>query len=165
MDINDLYQGSKNATDTGFAPNLGHEELPEGVPVLVEAVYTKAGLTPAEQLKLTVKFKVIEDGHPHQGGEFFDSPSFSVGESEGQKSYNKRLFSKLEGAGLGESFFATSPSYDAIATAVKGTKLVFTPRWQEPKKNQKTGEMQVWLDNTSTWAPAPGSGGVSSTGF
>jgi len=159
MNINDLYTGSKDAADDGgFAPTLDHNDLPEGTKVLCEVTYSAPGKTTKGATKFTNKLKVIEDGHPHQGGEFFDGLNFSVGKTDGQKSYNKRLFAKLEGAGLGEAFWSSNPSEEAIAKALVGQKINVTIRWQAPNSDGK-----VWLDNTTTWAPA--GGGFSESGY
>jgi hypothetical protein len=155
--INDLYNQAAGADDSAdFPDNLTQAELPNGTVVSVEAVWTEAKTRTNGGKTFAAKFEVTEG--EHKGGQFFDSIHLSNGDkgklTDGQQSYNKRLFAKLAGAGLDGAFFSTSPSDEAIATALKGTKLSIKVQWQKP--NEK-GE--VWMDNTTTWSPIDAGGG------
>lgn len=164
MNINDLFNQSKDAEDTGFGDLLGPKQLPSGTEVLCEIVWSQAGTTKKGGKQFKNKFKVLEGDH--EGGEFFDNLYFSPGTDDGQLSYNKRLFGKLQGAGLGAQYFSQEPSDEAIATALVGNKVRVKIQWQaltaEQKAKEEAGEPQTpFLNNTTTWSPADGAGGGS----
>lgn len=163
MNINDMFQAAEGAEDSGFADLLGPQDLPNGTEVLCEITFSKSKTRPAKGDKgpgktFSTKLKVIEPGHPANGGEFFDSMHLSGGDvsgnlTDGQLSYNKRLFAKITATGVGATFFASNPSDEAVAKAMLGSKVRVKVQWQTP--NDKG---QVFLDNTTTWAPVDGGG-------
>ena len=157
--INDLFQAAEAAEDTGgFADLLTHRELPTGTEVLCEITYCGAKTRPAKDGKgpaktFNSKLKVIEPGHQYEGGEFFDAIHLSGGDAtgkltDGQLGYNKRLFAKLQGAGLGAAFFGSNPSDEAIAKALVGCKVRVKLKWQA-----EDAQGRAFLDNTTTWSP------------
>lgn len=164
MNINDMFQAAEAAPDENTL--LGPDELPTGTTVLCEIVYSGSKIRPAKEKDnkgaaptFNSKLRVIEPGHPQEGGEFFDAIHLSGGDFQGvindnQHAYNKRLFAKLQGAGLSAAFFGSSPSNEAISKALVGSKVRVTMQWQKPNKDGK-----VFLDNTTTWEPVDGGGG------
>lgn len=165
MNINEMFQAAESAPG-----QLGPDELPNGSEVLCEIVFSKAKTRAAKPnddkgpgKTFSQKLKVIEPGHPAEGGEFFDSIHFSGGDlngemSDGQLAYNKRLFAKLTGAGLSAAFFASNPSDEAIAKALTGTKVRVKVQWQKQTAKQKESGDNPFLDNTTTWSPVDGGG-------
>jgi len=140
--INEMFSKAQDAEDSDDFPDLlGPDELPTGEDVLVEIVYSKAGETKKGAPSFTNKVKVLEG--PHKDGEFFDSIYLSMH----SHSHNKRCFAKLAATGLGADFFASNPSTEAIAAAVKGKQVTVNVKWQKPAADGK-----VWGDHS--WSPA-----------
>lgn len=169
MNLNDLYAKSADLPDESGL--LGPDKLIHGETYRCEIVYVKAGTTKKGATSFNSKLKVIEG--PLAGGEFFDGIYFSAGEgggvfTDGQLAYNKRLFAKLQAAGVGAQFFSSNPSDETTANAIKGSKVDVKVQWQKP-----TADGKVFLDNTTTWTPVgdqassyvPGGGGTVPKGY
>lgn len=166
--INDMFQAADAASESGL---LGPDALPTDTVVKCRIVFSQAKIRAANLEKdkgvaktFNSKLEVIEPGHPHEGGQFFDAIHLSGGDHEGEMSdgqlgYNKRLFGKLQGAGLTGQFFAGNPSDEAIAKALVGKEVIVKLQWQERTDKQKETGQDPFLDNTTTWSPVDAAGG------
>lgn len=157
MNINDFFQESESAADAPeFAPLLGNAELPQGAVVLCELVYTDARTSAAGAPSFINKLKIVEAGHPLEGGEFFDSITLSAKKTDGAIGYNKRMFAKLGATGLGATFFSSNPSNEAVAKAMLGRKVKVTIKWQKPADDGRVWSEHTWstADEAVTTGPA-----------
>ncbi len=168
MNLSDYFNNSKDADDSagGGGDLLSDAELPAGTVVVAEIVYSKAGTTKSGAPSWTNKLQVLEGDHA--GGEFFDSIYLSGKQSAGALGYNKRQFAKLGAAGLDADFFSSNPSTDATATALKGTKVAVTIKWQEITDEERAAGKTPFGEHTWSSAAAAAEGaaeGITPSGF
>lgn len=160
FDMSAAFQAAQQAEDSPQQGDLlTSAELPDGSKVQAEVFYAKAGTTKAGAPKFNIGWTVTEEGHPHKGGKFFDGLNFSAKSSDASLSFNKGLFAKLGVLGLGEPFFSSNPSGEAIAAAIKGKSAVITMAWET---SEKYGEQVSGIK--TRWAPVAG-GGASPSGY
>ncbi len=155
-----MFQQAKEVVST----DLGPDELPNGSEFTAKIAASSAKIRKNGGLSFNVKLEIVEAGHPYEGGEIWDSLHLSAGDGQGgfsknQLQYNQRLFGKLQGAGLSDEFFASNPSNEAIAKAIKGNVIRVKIQWQEP-----TDDGRIFTDNTTTWSPLDGAPAASGGG-
>ena len=149
FNINDMFQAAQGAADTSFGDLLGADDMPDGLEVDCEIVYSKAGTTSKGAPSWTNKLQITEGDLA--GGEFFDSVYLSANQTDGGLSYNKRMFAKIQAAGLSAQFFASQPSAESIATALKGQKVRVRIKWQKQSAEDIAAGKRPFGEHT--WTP------------
>ena len=155
--INDMFQASKDVETQDFADLLGPDQLANGQKVRAEIVFSKAGETKQGAPSWTNKLQVLDGDH--KDGEFFDSIYLSAKTTDGALGYNKRQFAKIQATGLGEQFFSSNPSAEAIAKALVGKTVIVSIKWQAPNEDGRVFGEHTWGADDA--APAGGPAGFS----
>lgn len=149
FNISEMFNASVDAPDREYGDLLGPKELPQGAEVDCEIVYSKAGTTQAGAPKFVNKLQILDGDLA--GGEFFDTVSMSPKPTDGGRSHNKRMFAKIGATGLTAQFFASQPSTESIATAMKGKKVRVTIKWQKQSDEDIAAGKDPWSEHT--WSP------------
>lgn len=129
--LRDMYSAAKAAPESSFqrTPKLGREVLADGIELIVEITFFKAGKGKSGGLKFTGISKIIEGG-PGEG-ELWTGINFSAKEDENGARFNRQAFAKLEALGFDEGFLDSDPSPEAIAKAAVGKRFRLIVGWDD----------------------------------
>jgi hypothetical protein len=186
INLRDMYTVAQAAEikDREFSTLLNKEDLPDGTKVSVSIAYCKGSIKANGAMLFNTKFKVLQGDH--KGGEMFIRIDFSPGSlfdgertySDGQAEYNKKLFAKLQAAGISEAMLlqTPTPTVETLAATMLGTKLDLTMKWDnDPTPAEKEKGWTAKANSDTIWssagggapgaASAPGAGAHVPSGF